>query len=143
MSVPGRSVSPGRCVPACCGGSCCDPRVARRRGSRALLVAVPVGLINTSWGGTRSEAWTSMPTLAAECSLDLGCPPELFSPFCDAHPERTVVVYANTCAAVKARADWVVTSSIAVDVVIYACCDARIDRICAFLFAHHPIPVST
>jgi quinolinate synthase len=58
-----------------------------------------------------------MPTLAAECSLDLGCPPELFIPFCDAHPERTVVVYANTCAAVKARADWVVTSSIAVDVV--------------------------
>jgi quinolinate synthase len=58
-----------------------------------------------------------MPTLAAECSLDLGCPPELFIPFCDAHPGHTVVVYANTCAAVKARADWVVTSSIAVDVV--------------------------
>jgi len=58
-----------------------------------------------------------MPTLEAECSLDLGCPPEIFIPFCDAHPERTVVVYANTCAAVKARADWVVTSSIAVDVI--------------------------
>ncbi len=35
--------------------------------------------------------------------------------FCDAHPDRTVVVYANTSAAVKARADWVVTSSIAVE----------------------------
>ena len=58
-----------------------------------------------------------MPTLKAECSLDLGCPPEKFIPFCDAHPDRTVVVYANTCAEVKARADWVVTSSIAVDVV--------------------------
>jgi quinolinate synthase len=58
-----------------------------------------------------------MPTLEAECSLDLGCPPDKFIPFCDAHPERTVVVYANTCAAVKARSDWVVTSSIAVDVV--------------------------
>ena len=58
-----------------------------------------------------------MPTLEAECSLDLGCPPDKFIPFCDAHPERTVVVYANTCAEVKARADWVVTSSIAVDVV--------------------------
>jgi quinolinate synthase len=58
-----------------------------------------------------------MPTLAAECSLDLGCPAELFVPFCDANPERTVVVYANTSAEVKARADWVVTSSIGVDVV--------------------------
>ena len=57
-----------------------------------------------------------MPTLRAECSLDLSCPAEDFVPFCDAHPERTVVVYANTSAAVKARADWVVTSSIAVDV---------------------------
>lgn len=57
-----------------------------------------------------------MPTLKAECSLDLSCPAEDFIPFCDAHPERTVVVYANTSAAVKARADWVVTSSIAVDV---------------------------
>jgi quinolinate synthase len=60
-----------------------------------------------------------MPTLQAECSLDLGCPPEQFIPFCDANPDRTVVVYANTCAEVKARADWVVTSSIAVDVAKY------------------------
>jgi quinolinate synthase len=57
-----------------------------------------------------------MPTLEATCSLDLGCPVEEFSAFCDAHPERQVVVYANTSAAVKARADWVVTSSIALDV---------------------------
>ncbi|MFV0277621.1 MAG: quinolinate synthase NadA [Parahaliea sp.] len=57
-----------------------------------------------------------MPTLEATCSLDLGCPQDEFSAFCDAHPERTVVVYANTSAAVKARADWVVTSSIALDV---------------------------
>lgn len=58
-----------------------------------------------------------MPTLDATCSLDIGCPIEDFAPFCDAHPDRTVVVYANTSAAVKARADWVVTSSIALDVV--------------------------
>ncbi len=57
-----------------------------------------------------------MPTLEATCSLDEGCPIEEFSAFCDAHPEREVVVYANTSAAVKARADWVVTSSIALDV---------------------------
>lgn len=58
-----------------------------------------------------------MPTLEATCSLDLGCPADEFSAFCDQHPDRTVVVYANTSAAVKARADWVVTSSIAVQVV--------------------------
>ncbi|WP_300432642.1 quinolinate synthase NadA [uncultured Thalassolituus sp.] len=58
-----------------------------------------------------------MPTLEATCSLDIGCPVESFSEFCDQHPDRTVVVYANTSAAVKARADWVVTSSIALDVV--------------------------
>ncbi|HAR08698.1 MAG TPA: quinolinate synthase, partial [Cobetia sp.] len=58
-----------------------------------------------------------MPTLEATCSLDVGCPEDEFAAFCDAHPDRTVVVYANTSAAVKARADWVVTSSIAVDVI--------------------------
>ena len=57
-----------------------------------------------------------MPTLEATCSLDLGCPVAEFSAFCDQHPDRTVVVYANTSAAVKARADWVVTSSIALEV---------------------------
>tara|TARA_R110001592_G_scaffold215025_2_gene468244 strand:+ start:7969 stop:9042 length:1074 start_codon:yes stop_codon:yes gene_type:complete len=57
-----------------------------------------------------------MPTLEATCSLDLGCPVDEFSAFCDQHPERKVVVYANTSAAVKARADWVVTSSIALAV---------------------------
>ena len=58
-----------------------------------------------------------MPDLEAECSLDLGCPADEFAAFCDAHPDRTVVVYANTSAAVKARADWMVTSSIAMPVV--------------------------
>lgn len=53
----------------------------------------------------------------AECSLDLSAPADKFNQFCEQHPDRTVVVYANTSAAVKARADWVVTSSIAVDVV--------------------------
>lgn len=60
-----------------------------------------------------------MPTLEATCSLDIGCPEDQFSAFCDQHPDRTVVVYANTSAAVKARADWVVTSSIALEVVDY------------------------
>ncbi|NKI96134.1 quinolinate synthase NadA [Rhizobacter sp. SG703] len=58
-----------------------------------------------------------MPDLDATCSLDLGCPPDDFARFCDAHPDRTVVVYANTSAAVKARADWMVTSSCALAIV--------------------------
>ncbi len=60
-----------------------------------------------------------MPTLEATCSLDLGCPIEEFDKFCTEHADRIVVVYANTSAEVKARADWVVTSSIAVDAVDY------------------------
>jgi len=55
----------------------------------------------------------------AECSLDIGCPITEFSAFCDQHPDRTVVVYANTSAEVKARADWVVTSSIALEICSY------------------------
>ncbi|WP_077001088.1 quinolinate synthase NadA [Variovorax sp. KK3] len=58
-----------------------------------------------------------MPDPDATCSLDLGCPADEFTAFCDQHPDRTVVVYANTSAAVKARADWLVTSSCALDVV--------------------------
>ena len=58
-----------------------------------------------------------MPDLHATCSLDEGCPADEFSDFCDAHPDHTVVVYANTSAEVKARADWVVTSSIALPIV--------------------------
>lgn len=68
-----------------------------------------------------------MPTLEATCSLDIGCPADQFAAFCDQHPDRTVVVYANTSAAVKARADWVVTSSIALDVVDYL--DSRGEKI--------------
>lgn len=55
----------------------------------------------------------------AECSLDIGCPIDEFSAFCDQHPDRTVVVYANTSSEVKARADWVVTSSIALEICTY------------------------
>ena len=58
-----------------------------------------------------------MPTLEATCSLDLGCPIKEFNAFCDANPDRTVVVYANTSTAVKARADWIVTSSCALEIV--------------------------
>lgn len=58
-----------------------------------------------------------MPDVEATCSLDLECPVDLFTEFCDAHPDYTSVVYANTSAAVKARADWVVTSGIALPII--------------------------
>ena len=58
-----------------------------------------------------------MPTVEATCSLDLSCPIDDFSAFCDQHPDRTVVVYANTSSAVKARSDWTVTSSCALEII--------------------------
>ncbi len=73
------------------------------------------------------EKQVLMPTLKAECSLDLGCPADEFSKFCDEHPDHTVVVYANTSVAVKARADWIVTSSIAVELIEHL--DARGEKI--------------
>ena len=68
-----------------------------------------------------------MPTLEAECSLDIGCPPDDFEAFCKANPDRTVVVYANTSARVKAMSDWVVTSSVALPIVEML--DARGEKI--------------
>ena len=63
------------------------------------------------------EKTVIMPTLEAECSLDLGCPIDEFSQFCDQYPDYEVVVYANTSVEVKARADWIVTSSNAIQIV--------------------------
>jgi len=102
------------------GGNVSDSLEMARFGNRhpaSTLVVAGVRFMGETAKILNPEKRVLMPTLGAECSLDLGCPPERFIPFCDAHPDRTVVVYANTCAAVKARADWVVTSSIAVDVI--------------------------
>jgi quinolinate synthase len=104
------------------GGTVSDSLEMARFGNRhpaSTLVVAGVRFMGETAKILNPEKRVLMPTLQAECSLDLGCPPERFIPFCDAHPDRTVVVYANTCAEVKARADWVVTSSIAVDVVKY------------------------
>ena len=102
------------------GGMVADSLEMARFGNRhpaGTLVVAGVRFMGETAKILNPEKRVLMPTLQAECSLDLGCPPQQFIPFCDAHPERTVVVYANTCAEVKARADWVVTSSIAVPVV--------------------------
>ncbi|MGB5474925.1 MAG: quinolinate synthase NadA [Gammaproteobacteria bacterium] len=101
------------------GGTVSDSLEMARFGNQhpaSTLVVAGVRFMGETAKILNPEKRVLMPTLRAECSLDLGCPPDKFIPFCDAHPDRTVVVYANTCAEVKARADWVVTSSIAVDV---------------------------
>lgn len=102
------------------GGCVADSLEMARFGSqhpaRTLLVA-GVRFMGETAKILSPEKTILMPTLQAECSLDLGCPIEEFNRFCDQHPDRTVVVYANTSAAVKARADWVVTSSIAVELI--------------------------
>jgi len=93
-------------------------RFGKRHAATTLIVA-GVRFMGETAKILSPEKRILMPDLEATCSLDVGCPVDEFSAFCDAHPDRTVVVYANTSAAVKARADWVVTSSIALEVVEY------------------------
>ncbi len=102
------------------GGCVSDSLEMARFGHRhqaTTLVVAGVKFMGETAKILAPEKRVLMPTLEATCSLDIGCPADEFSAFCDQHPDRTVVVYANTSAAVKARADWVVTSSIAVQVV--------------------------
>lgn len=93
-------------------------RFGKQHSAQTLIVA-GVKFMGETAKILSPEKRVFMPTLEATCSLDIGCPIEEFSRFCDQYPDRTVVVYANTSAAVKARADWIVTSSIAVDVIDY------------------------
>ncbi len=91
-------------------------RFGREHPAQTLIVA-GVRFMGETSKILNPEKRVFMPDLEATCSLDLGCPADAFSQFCDQHPDRTVVVYANTSAAVKARADWMVTSSIGLDIV--------------------------
>ncbi|WP_367111716.1 quinolinate synthase NadA [uncultured Psychrobacter sp.] len=100
----------------CVGDSLEMARFGQAHSAQTLVVA-GVRFMGESAKILSREKTVLMPDLEAECSLDLGCPADEFSAFCDAHPERTVVVYANTSAAVKARADWVVTSSVGIDII--------------------------
>ncbi len=100
----------------CVGDSLEMARFGQAHPAKTLVVA-GVRFMGESAKILSMEKTVLMPDLEAECSLDLGCPIADFSAFCDAHPDRTVVVYANTSAAVKARADWVVTSSVGIDIV--------------------------
>ncbi|HIG41876.1 MAG: quinolinate synthase NadA [bacterium] len=101
------------------GGCVSDSLEMARFGNKAnakTLIVAGVRFMGETAKILSPDKRVLMPTLEATCSLDLGCPIEEFSAFCDQHPSRTVMVYANTSAAVKARSDWVVTSSIALEV---------------------------
>lgn len=98
------------------GDSLAMARFGQQHSAKTLVIA-GVKFMGETAKILSPEKRVLMPTLAATCSLDIGCPITEFNDFCDQHPDRTVVVYANTSAAVKARADWVVTSSNAVEIV--------------------------
>jgi len=102
------------------GGCVADSLEMARFGNRheaKTIVVAGVRFMGETAKILNPEKRVLMPDLEATCSLDLGCPIDKFSEFCDQHPDRTVVVYANTSAEVKARANWVVTSGIAEKIV--------------------------
>ncbi len=91
-------------------------RFGTRQKARTLVVA-GVRFMGETAKILNPEKRVIMPDFSATCSLDEACPAQPFIDFCDQHPGYTVVVYANTSARVKARADWVVTSGIAVPLI--------------------------
>ncbi len=104
------------------GGCVADSLEMARFGSETdaeTLVVCGVRFMGETAKILNPEKRVLMPELKATCSLDEGCPADAFSAFCDAHPDHTVVVYANTSVEAKARADWMVTSSIALPIVKY------------------------
>jgi quinolinate synthase len=102
------------------GGCVADSLEMARYGTTSnadTLVVCGVRFMGETAKILNPEKRVLMPDLGATCSLDEGCPADAFTNFCDANPDRTVVVYANTSAEVKARADWMVTSGIALPIV--------------------------
>ena len=104
------------------GGCVADSLEMARFGykhSATTLIVAGVNFMGETAKIINPEKTILMPNIKASCSLDLSCPIDKFNLFCNMHPDRTIVVYANTSAAVKARSDWVVTSSIAVELIEY------------------------
>jgi len=102
------------------GGCVADSLEMARFGTEhpaTTLVVAGVRFMGETSKILNNEKRVLMPDLNATCSLDEGCPADLFSDYCDQHPDHTVVVYANTSARVKARSDWVVTSGIALPII--------------------------
>ncbi|MDE5014655.1 quinolinate synthase NadA, partial [Francisella tularensis subsp. holarctica] len=68
------------------------------------LVVAGVRFMGDSAKILNPEKKIIMPTLEAECSLDLSCSNDEFKKFREANPDRDVVVYVNTAAEIKALA---------------------------------------
>ncbi len=102
------------------GGCVADSLEMARFGTEhpaSTLVVAGVRFMGETSKILNNEKRVLMPDLNATCSLDEGCPHDIFDQYCNQFPDHTVVVYANTSAEVKARADWVVTSGIALEIV--------------------------
>ena len=97
------------------GDSLAMARFGKTHPSQTLVVA-GVRFMGESAKVLSPEKKVIMPTLEAECSLDVSCQEAEFKQFIAEHPDRTVVVYVNTSARIKALADWTVTSSNALQI---------------------------
>lgn len=86
---------------------------------KQTLVVAGVRFMGESAKILSPEKTVLMPDMTAECSLDLCCKGSELQRMKDAHPNATVVAYANTSAEVKAMSDWIVTSSTAVELGTY------------------------
>ncbi len=93
-------------------------RVGMESPKQTLLVA-GVRFMGESAKILSPEKTVLMPDMSAECSLDLCCKGSELKRMKEAHPNATVVAYANTSAEVKALSDWIVTSSTAVELGTY------------------------
>ena len=73
-------------------------RFGKNHSAKTLIVA-GVRFMGETAKILSPEKRVFMPDLEATCSLDLGCDAADFAAFRALHPDRTVVVYANTSAA--------------------------------------------
>jgi quinolinate synthase len=100
------------------GDSLAMAKFGHNNSSKTLVVA-GVRFMGESAKILSPEKKVLMPTLDAECSLDLSCQEDEFKDFIAQHPDRTMVVYVNTSARIKALSDWTVTSSSALEICEY------------------------
>lgn len=96
-----------------------------RESSSKLIVMAGVRFMGETAKILSPEKTVIMPSLKAECSLDLCCRPEDLLRVKKEHPRAEVVAYANTSTAVKALSDWIVTSSLAVELGKYLAASGR------------------
>lgn len=93
-------------------------RVGKESPSNTIVVA-GVRFMGETAKILSPEKTILMPDMGSECSLDLCCKGSELKRIRAQYPDATVVAYANTSAQVKAMSDWIVTSSLAVELADY------------------------